>query len=234
MSYCVNCGVELDPSLKKCPLCNTPVINPNELEGLTYEPPFPTVKGQVDPVKRKDLFLFTIVVLLATSLSCLALNLFVYSRSLWSLFIIGICLVLFVFLLPAFIQNKIPIYVSLLFDGISIGIYLYLITYNTRSNEWFFQLALPVTVLLTILAEIFTLLIHTFRFSFLSAALYIFAEIAVFCVALELLIDRFCSRPLYLGWSAIVLTVCSVIVIALIAMLSMQRLRDAVRRRLHF
>ena len=63
MSYCVNCGVELDPSLKKCPLCNTPVINPNELEGLTYEPPFPTVKGQVEPVKRKDLFLFTIVVL---------------------------------------------------------------------------------------------------------------------------------------------------------------------------
>ena len=201
----MNCGVELDPSLKKCPLCNTPVINPNELEGLTYEPPFPTVKGQVDPVKRKDLFLFTIVVLLATSLSCLALN-----------------------------QNKLPIYVSLLFDGISIGIYLYLITYNTRSREWFFQLALPVTVLLTILAEIFTLLIHTFRFSFLSAALYIFAEIAVFCVALELLIDRFCSRPLYLGWSAIVLTVCSVIVIALITMLSMQRLRDAVRRRLHF
>ena len=100
-----------------------------------------------------------------------ALNLFVYSRSLWSLFIIGICLVLFVFLLPAFIQNKLPIYVSLLFDGISIGIYLYLITYNTRSSEWFFQLALPVTVLLTILAEIFTLLIPTFRFSFLSAAL---------------------------------------------------------------
>ena len=91
-----------------------------------------------------------------------------------------------------------------------------------------------IMVVLTILAEIFTLLIHTFRFSFLSAALYIFAEIAVFCVALELLIDRFCSRPLYLGWSAIVLTVCSVIVIALIAMLSMQRLRDAVRRRLHF
>ena len=175
----MNCGVELDPSLKKCPLCNTPVINPNELEGLTYEPPFPTVKGQVDPVKRKDLFLFTIVVLLATSLSCLALNLFVYSRSLWSLFIIGICLVLFVFLLPAFIQNKFPIYVSLLFDGISIGIYLYLITYNTRSSEWFFQLALPVTVLLTILAEIFTLLIHTFRFSFLSAALYILSLIHI-------------------------------------------------------
>lgn len=234
MSYCVNCGVELDPSLKKCPLCNTPVINPNELEGISYEPPFPTVKGQVDPVKRKDLFLFTVVVLLATSLSCLALNLFVYSGSLWSLFIIGFCLILFVFLLPAFIQSKLPIYVSLLFDGIAIGIYLYLITYNTKTNEWFFQLALPITVLLTILAEIFTLLIHTFRFSFLSAALYIFAEAAFFCAGLELLIDHFCGRTLSLSWSAIVLTVCVVIVIALITMLSTRRLRDAVRRRLHF
>ena len=27
MSYCVNCGVKLDPSLERCPLCNTPVIN---------------------------------------------------------------------------------------------------------------------------------------------------------------------------------------------------------------
>lgn len=28
MSYCVNCGVELDASASECPLCNTPVINP--------------------------------------------------------------------------------------------------------------------------------------------------------------------------------------------------------------
>ena len=28
MSYCVNCGVELDPSAGICPLCHTPVCNP--------------------------------------------------------------------------------------------------------------------------------------------------------------------------------------------------------------
>ena len=32
MSYCVNCGVELDNSTLKCPLCDTPVINPNILK----------------------------------------------------------------------------------------------------------------------------------------------------------------------------------------------------------
>ena len=36
MSYCVNCGVELDASAKECPLCNTPVLNPRELEKMVH------------------------------------------------------------------------------------------------------------------------------------------------------------------------------------------------------
>ena len=52
MSYCVNCGVELEPSLKKCPLCNTPVINPNELQKIGEAvSPYPIKTGQVDVVK---------------------------------------------------------------------------------------------------------------------------------------------------------------------------------------
>ena len=31
MSYCVNCGVELQKSEPRCPLCGTEVINPNEI-----------------------------------------------------------------------------------------------------------------------------------------------------------------------------------------------------------
>lgn len=55
MSYCVNCGVELDKNLQACPLCNTPVINPKELERKSMEFAFPKEKGQVETVKRKDL-----------------------------------------------------------------------------------------------------------------------------------------------------------------------------------
>ena len=46
MSYCVNCGVKLDPSLVRCPLCNTPVINPNEVSHTHPVPPFPREKGR--------------------------------------------------------------------------------------------------------------------------------------------------------------------------------------------
>lgn len=234
MSYCVNCGVELDTSLKVCPLCHTPVINPNELMKTMSPSPYPTEKGKVDVVKRKDFGILTSIVLIAASLSCLLLNLFVFSGGPWSLFIIGACLVLFVLVFPAVIYTKLPIYISLLFDGVAIGIYLYLISFNTADAEWFRRLALPIVALSTILVEIFTLLLRSFSVSFLATALYFFLEAGVFCVGIQLLIQHYLKQPLHLTWSAIVLTVCSVISVLLITLLSIRRFRDAVRRRLHF
>lgn len=234
MSYCVNCGVELESSLTECPLCNTPVINPKELYNQKKTSPYPKERGQVDVVKRKDLTILTCIVLGGTSLSCLLLNLFVFSKGPWSLFIIGACLILFVLSIPALIYTKLPIYISLLFDGVAVGLYLYMITFNTASSQWFTGLALPIVALATILVEIFALLLRSFSVSFITTALYFFAEAALFCVGIELLIDHYTGRPFRLGWSAIVLTVCSVIVVLLITVLSKRRLRDAVRRRLHF
>ena len=162
------------------------------------------------------------------------LNLFVFSGSLWSLFIIGACLVLFVLVFPAVIYTKLPIYISLLFDGVAVGIYLYLITFNTAGNKWFLGLALPIVALATILVEIFALLLRSFPATFLTTSLYFFAEVAVLCPAIELLIRHYAGSRLLLSWSAIVLTVCSVILVLLVTILSTRRLRDAVRRRLHF
>lgn len=234
MSYCVNCGVELEASLESCPLCHTPVVNPNELQKIKNASPYPKERGQVDVVKRKDLGLLSSIVLGATSLSCLLLNIFVFSEGLWSLFIIGACLLLFVLIIPAVIYTKLPIYISLLLDGAAVGIYLYMITFNTPNDHWFTGLALPIVALATILVEIFALLVRSFPVSIITTTLYFFAEAAVLCVGIELLIEHYFQAPLRLVWSAVVLTVCGVIVILLITVLSRRRLRDAVRRRLHF
>ena len=43
MSYCVNCGVKLASSERKCPLCNTVVYNPNIKED-NYYPNYPKIK----------------------------------------------------------------------------------------------------------------------------------------------------------------------------------------------
>ena len=234
MSYCVNCGVELEASLRECPLCHTPVVNPKEA-GKTVPPsPYPTDRGQVEEVKRKDLGILLSVVLSATAVTCLLLNLLVFNRSLWSLLVIGICICLFVFTFPMVYYRKMPPSLSLLADGAAVAVYLYMIAYLTPSTAWFWQLGLPIVLLVILNTEIFTFLARLVPFSLLSGALCLFIEIPLFCAALEVMIRRMLSAPIRLTWSAVVLTVCVIIDVALITILVKKRLRNVVRRRLHF
>lgn len=234
MSYCVNCGVELEASLRECPLCHTPVMNPRLLNKDFPPSPYPSQKGQVEVVKRKDLGILLSVVLGATSITCFLLNLLVFDSSLWSLVVVGCCICLFVFTFPAIFYSKTPIYLSLLADGVSVVVYLFLISFLTSSTRWFWQLGLPIVVLLTLCAECFPLLSKFIPLTILSCALCIFVEIPAFCVSLELLIKHILERPYRITWSAVVLTVCVIIDFALITILAKKRLRNEVRRRLHF
>ena len=245
MSYCVNCGVELDASAGECPLCNTPVYNPRELESLAAsscgdggkrrpESPFPREKGQVETVKRKDLGILLTTVVSSTAATCGVLNFIVFPGALWSLAVIGACALLWVIMIPFVIYTKQPIYISLLYDGAATAIYLYILTFEVGSREWFLGLGLQITLLVTVIAELVTLCIRKLPRSFLTVSLYLFTAVGVLCVGLEMLIDWYLAGEIALSWSAVVLTVCIVLDIALITMLSRRRLRNAVRKRLHF
>lgn len=234
MSYCVNCGVELDSTHSNCPLCNTPVINPAQLIDATKPTPFSQEKGQVEVVKKKDLAIFLSVVLTSASITCALLNLLVFNQNMWSLAIIGVCAIIWVFAIPAVIYTKLSIYTSIFLDGVVVGVYTWLITKITISDVWFFELSLPIIILVTVLIEILIFLLRHFRVSFLATALYLFVEAAILCVGIEIFIDLFLNKAIALSWSAVVLTACTIIAIALITLLSKKRLRNAVRRRLHF
>lgn len=234
MSYCVNCGVELDASLERCPLCNTPVINPNEVTHTHSVPPFPKEKGQIEVVKSKDLAILLSVSLTAASVVCGLLNLFVFQGTAWSLYVIGACVVIWVLAIPAVIYTRLPIYLCLLFDGLAIGLYQYLISFNTQNHDWFYELALPITALITLIALLFAFFVKKVSGAFLMIGVYVFSSIALLCVGIELLVERFLEVYYHLTWSAVVLSICAVIVIAFITILSRTRLRNAVRRRLHF
>lgn len=234
MSYCVNCGVELEASLRECPLCHTPVINPMEADKEKPSSPYPSDKGQVEEVKRKDLGILLSVVLTATAVTCLLLNLLVFDHSLWSLLVIGICICLFVFTFPMVYYPRMPLSVSLLADGAAVAVYLYMISYLTPSTVWFWKLGFPIVVLVILNMEVFALLARLVPFSLLSGALCLFIEIPLFCAALEIMIRRMMLDPVRLTWSAVVLTVCAIIDVALITILVKKRLRNEVRRRLHF
>lgn len=234
MSYCVNCGVELDSTLHTCPLCKTPVINPAELEKIRGGAAFPEQRGQVEQVKKKDFGIFIFAMLMAISITCGLLNLLVFPDSAWSLFIIGGCLTGWIFAMPAFVSVKLPVYAWLLFDAAVVALYLHMIAYVSGSPAWFTALALPIVVWVFAILECFAVCVKKLPLSFLTAQLYVFSATAVLCLGLEVLIDYYLRGSVQLVWSAVVLTVCVIIDMALILLLSMKRLRNAVRRRLHF
>lgn len=242
MSYCVNCGVKLQESLTSCPLCHTPVINPNEFrakepfgqtnpKGISN---FSEVRGEVELAKYKDMGIWLTIVFFSTALSCLILNLTTFQAVAWSPPVIGACLLLWIFFCPRMLNTSFPWSLSLVLDGIGIIGYEYTISRFTSNDRWFYELALPITVLGGLLVMIFILLYRFVSRSVLATALYFFIEVAFLSVAIELLVDHFVHKPLRPGWSAIVFSVCSVIAVALITILSVAGLRNTVRKRLHF
>lgn len=235
MSYCVNCGVELDASAKACSLCNTPVVNPAVLEQLAAkEQPFPNKKEEIEVAKRKDAGILLSTVTLATAVTCGILNILVFTGAPWSLVVIGLCAILWVMLVPAVIYTGLSVYLSLLCDGAVVALYLYMLTYLTGSSEWFWGLGVPIVVLVVAMAELFSFCVRRLPRSFLTVCLYLFTAVGLLSMGLEILIDCYLTGHISLTWSAIVLTVCTIIDIAVITMLSRRRLRNEVRRRLHF
>lgn len=234
MSYCVNCGVELDSSSKECPLCNTPVVNPKRLEAVQKKPPFPQEKVPVEMVMRKDIGILVTIVLLSTAITCGCLNWLVFNENLWSVTIIGACMVLWVILFPVIIYQKLHVYFCVMFDGAAVLLYLYLITWLTSSNDWYYDLAFQLVLFITVLIMAYIFCLRKLPRSILTNALYVTTAVGILCAGIEILVDWHLYHDISLRWSAIVATVCLIIDIALITLLSVRRLRNAVRRRLHF
>lgn len=233
MSYCVNCGVELDKTCDTCPLCHTKVINPNQPVDRDSLPPFPKERGTAETARRSDITILMSVILAATAIVCGLLNLFVFQYGRWSLYVIGICIVLWVFFLPVFFPSRIHPYVSLFLDGIIIAMYFGIIASLHPGNGWYRLLAIPIICIVTVLFLIFAFCLRYRHRSILSMAAVVIGEIAVLTAGIELLVHYYYQQPLALSWSAVVLTCCIIIDGALITILRRSGLRNEVRRRMH-
>ncbi len=254
MAYCVHCGVELGDSLGACPLCNTPVLHlvPGEKSGewvveqrgLDIEirqgeirpvrSPFPAEKTPIEEVRRKDLAILWTALMGSTALVFGLLNLWVFSANLWSLAVVGLCLLLWVALLPVWMRGRWSVYVYLALDGAALLFYLYLLGLLSGSLAWVWGLGWPIVLLNLGLGLALAFCVRRFPLSFLTMSLYVVTAVGIYCAGLELLVDRFLGHRLALGWSAITLTVLAVADVAIITVLSRRRLRGEVRRRLHF
>ena len=143
MSYCVNCGVELDPTARACPLCHTPVVNPNQPVDASLQPPFPSRREEVQPVSKRELALLLSAMLGSVAVCCGVLNLFfVHSGRPWSLYVIGAAAMLWIWLVVPLVLRQMPLWLRLGLDACAVGVYVYLISIDLHGLDWYLGLAL--------------------------------------------------------------------------------------------
>lgn len=234
MSYCVNCGVELDGTAEVCPLCRTPVYHPAQPVDRDSPAPFPTERGEVSLDSRWEAAVLISAMLGSAALCCGLLNLLFLLRGRpWSLYVIGAAAMLWVFIVPPLLWRKLPLPAAALLDGAAVGLYVLLIAWRVDGLDWYVHLALPITALLVAILLAQVLLFQKRRLSILSSIAVVIACVAVFVAGLELLGDLYFHGAWEPSWSLVVLIVAGTLEIPLMVVRRVPRLRKEARRRFH-
>lgn len=233
MSYCVNCGVELDATAAFCPLCHTAVHNPNQPVDTVSPPPFPRERLEVPAESKQALAILLTAMLLSVALCCGVLNLLLRAGHIWSLYVIGAAVMLWIWLIPPLLNRKLPLRLQLLFDVLAVAIYVLLICIDLQGWEWYIRLVLPVLAVWYAAALFLSFQLVDKKRSILSSFTLGIGTTGVCIFILELFIDLYFHQCWAPTWSLIILTVCAALIIPLVVVRRVPSLREEVRRRFH-
>jgi hypothetical protein len=148
----------------------------------------------------------------------------------WSVYPVASLLLIWVYYLLAFLfRHKNPAFIIII-GTISTGLFLYLIEQATKS-VWFFDLAIPLLVLIAILA-IFVLILsrYTKRVGLLGLIL---TAIGFLCLGTEFILNRFINNTFSLFWSLIVTGVLIPVAILLFFVQSNEEFRTYLQKKFH-
>lgn len=192
MSYCVNCGVELDNSTLKCPLCDTPVINPNILNNQKDLPAFPERIEIPKSSKNKYGAIIISILLLIPNIVCVITNLLFTPQLLWSIYVVSSSVLFwFLFVFPFIVKRKFP-YLTVAIDALVTAAYIFVFYYynSPRTDNWFWTVALPIDAGVFICVAILVAFFSKPKTKTVSA-IALFTSITALCLFLCLIINLY-------------------------------------------
>ncbi len=227
MSYCTNCGVELEEELTSCPLCGYSVGNAEISkadDNQVFSPTDIIILHKKET--RKHIWELSGIIAFSGIAVCTIVDLVIHKSLSWSLYadtsILAswICLTL---ILLAFRKNFIII-PGLLF---TILLMLFLFDLFSPPINWFYGIGLPVTLALFISVSIVVLLWKVAHFRGFNILALAFLVLSGFCIVSEVFIDKYMTGKVEIRWSAIVAV--SILPIALVLLFVHYRMKRGKR-----
>ena len=192
MSYCVNCGVELEENARKCVLCDTEVINPKKTPDEKKEPLFSDEAHIPEGISKKFVAYVISIVMLIPSVVCILANLFFFKGSFWSLYIFATGLLSWVIFVFPFFSRKSRPYLMWGFDTAAVCAYGFFLFRMLGDGEWLFlKVFLPIVLIISLQMLIYMLWAIGKKRHIILKVLHLFVDFAVFSLL--------CGFVLYLG-----------------------------------
>ena len=181
MSYCVNCGVELDDSAKKCALCGTAVINPakTEIKEANLNAPFAEQVYIPKTVKARFVAGLISLIMLVPNMTCFLVNVLLLPGNFWSAHIMSTSALMWViFVLPLFKKDH-KAYFMWAFDTVAVGAYTFFLMNTLNILQWYPTCALPIMILISLMVLLYIIWVRKKKRSGILKALAICAETAL-------------------------------------------------------
>lgn len=227
--YCINCGVKLADTEKKCPLCETVVYHPEIIRGEA-EPLFPKGHYPEPYTGSRAAQIVLTAFSLMTACICLLCDHQVNAGVTWSGYVVGALIVVYTaFVLPYWFRKP---NITAAVPSVFVVIALYLLYINQKTNgDWFISFALPVTGGVGVITTIAAFLLKYLHRGKLFVFGGLLISLGVFILLLEFLLSITFSAIAFWGWSLYPLIVLTVLGGMVIALAMYSPAREVVKRK---
>lgn len=232
MSYCVNCGVELADSEKRCPLCDTLVINRTNPWKEPKEKPYPEEFERMRSIDKKSAAVISALVALIPTLICIITDILVSSGISWSLYVFGAFASIYVYVVVPFLMGSERIYFSIGICFIATSVYIALISGLSGDFSWYPTIGLPLTISAFFGVLLSTFIIRAVSIPKLYRGACLFILVGLLCIGVEIIINRFLNLN-RISWSLLVLIPCVIFALIMVVCEKVQKLKDELSKKFY-
>ncbi len=215
MAICERCGVEVDDTALKCPLCGSDMAGDQtdaEQNNVQFMPEFADEIRPLSTKQRSRLaWEISTLMFLSAVVVVLVVDIITNRRITWSVYpiIATGCVWLLATVIIFLYRRPVLLFLGAYADTL---VFLALIDITTRRLPWFFELGLPISSCFFLLVGILCLVMPRTQRRGLNIPAFILFSVGLFTVGIEATLDLYFNGEVLLSWSALVLVSVSPVV----------------------